>query len=638
MVVSFLGIVQPGSEDHGLPELNVPGTFAMMQKGVDEVSVSVVKEDSGVDAGCGVAASGSRCSSVSGSSPLDSDMKGQESGGSDDHLKKTKKGIILNPQPSECKKDPLNWPIWRRDIALVCVGWHCFVGGGQTSMLASGFSKLSAELQVPLSQISYLVGPMMLSLGVGSIFASPTAVLFGKRLVYLVGILIFMIGSIGCACSTSFNWLLISRVVSGFGLSTVESLPSATIAEIYFAHERAYRLGIYTLLLLGGKNLVPLLGSLVFEHLSTHWLFWILTIIAGSNFVLHLLFVPETFWDRTPVPNKRSLHETRIARQVRGLSENVSIATVRSTRLNPRESAGHVNDDGVPVGLTDESNAQEAETGSKTRAHIKSISEKQMAIGLGIYHGRHTIDNWCMVMLRPFVLFSYPAILFGAWLYAYAVVSLIIISQVIDHAYKDIYGFSSASVGLVYIAPFIGGCLGSLIAGRGSDVNTRLLAAHNHGIYEPEFRLFMVLPAVLCNAIGLLGFGWSLERQDHWIIPSIFFGVLGFGSSMCSTTAITYAVDSYKEFSQEALVTLNMVKNILGFAVSFFNVKFCLHEGYKNAFTCYALIEIFIGLWAIPLYRWGKLCRSWTNRKNLLQFSYRVNDDGKDEKDNHTER
>jgi MFS family permease len=57
-------------------------------------------------------------------------------------------------------------------------------------------------------------------------------------------------------------------------VSPVEVLPSATVAEIFFLHERAYRLGIYTLLLLAGKNLVPLVSAAIIESLDWRWVFW----------------------------------------------------------------------------------------------------------------------------------------------------------------------------------------------------------------------------------------------------------------------------------------------------------------------------------------------------------------------------
>lgn len=540
-------------------------------------------------------------------------------------MQTTKKGIILNPQPSESMRDPLNWPVWRRDIALLVVGWHCFVGGGQTSILAAGSRSLAEEFNRSLSDISYLVGGMMLALAFGSIIASPSAVLFGKRILYLIGIIVFFFGSIGCSVSHSYESLLASRIVSGLGVATIESLPSATVAEIYFAHERAYRLGVYTLLLLGGKNLVPLLASLVFQSLDRYWLFWIVTIIVGINFVLHLFFVPETFWDRAPVPSRRSIQESAIARAV-------NAAEVAGEARNRRSIASSFDydDSSLTHSLRSEAMQRDTEASQHRRnsnlrpnAATNALARSHLTVGLGLYHGRHTVDSWCMVMLRPFVLFAYPAVLFGAFLYSLAIVWLIMVAQIINTVFANApYKFSPIHIGLVYIAPFIGSIFGSICAGPVSDKMVRLLAKRNCGVYEPEFRLLMTAPAGISTALGLMGFGWSAQRGDPWIAPTIFLGIVGFGSSLASTTAITFTVDSYKQYAQEALVTLNVLKNVMGFAFSFFNARFNVEEGYKIAFVVYGSVEIFVCLFAIPLYHYGKRLRHWTDRKGLLDFSY----------------
>lgn len=44
--------------------------------------------------------------------------------------KKTPDGkVILEPQPEDSANDPLNWPTWRRDAALLSLGLYCMIGG-----------------------------------------------------------------------------------------------------------------------------------------------------------------------------------------------------------------------------------------------------------------------------------------------------------------------------------------------------------------------------------------------------------------------------------------------------------------------------------------------------------------------------
>lgn len=188
--------------------------------------------------------------------------------------KKTKDGtIILEPQPEESANDPLNWPTWRRDSALLSLGFYCMIGGGIGSIMAAGFTDIAHEYDVNIETVSLIVGLYMMGLGVGSVLASPTAILFGKRPIYLASALVFIGTCLWAGFSPSFPSLLMARVFQGMSLSPVECLPSATIAEIFFLHERAYRIGIYTLLLLGGKNLIPLVSAAIIGRFGWRWVF-----------------------------------------------------------------------------------------------------------------------------------------------------------------------------------------------------------------------------------------------------------------------------------------------------------------------------------------------------------------------------
>lgn len=189
--------------------------------------------------------------------------------------KKTKDGqVILDPQPDDSLNDPLNWPAWRRDSALLCLGFYCMVGGGMTPALAAGFNNVASDFHVSYSRVALTTGLYMMGLGVGSVIFSPTAILYGKRPVYLGGAILFVLSSVWCALAPDYANLAAARVFQGISVSPVECLPSATIAEIFFLHERAFRIGIYTLLLLGGKNLVPLVSAVIINAKGWRWVFW----------------------------------------------------------------------------------------------------------------------------------------------------------------------------------------------------------------------------------------------------------------------------------------------------------------------------------------------------------------------------
>ncbi|USP73614.1 hypothetical protein yc1106_00888 [Curvularia clavata] len=628
--------------------------------------------------------------------------------------KRTKDGrFILEPQPEDSANDPLNWNQLRRDLALLSLGFYCMVGGGMTPLLAAGFNDVAQTYNVSIPQVALTTGLYMLGLGLGSVVASPTAILWGKRPVYLGAIILFTLSSVWCALSPNYASLVIARIVQGFAVSPVECLPSATIAEIFFLHERAYRLGIYTLLLLGGKNLIPLVSAAIVQSLGWRWVFWITAIVVGFCFFLIFFFVPETFWDRAPRPARRhnrarskspgkhhshfhlpNVHHKKPAEDQQGLQLTVPATPKGQTPMasplaspgehpkrhknvhvgfaepEPEEKTHNVNVDEdvrhASAPPTPHSHMSVHSTPNETQAHdyfghvpaaVQADPEKQAEgtrppsdsatdtdgvseqfsihytdyyrdappksyrDSLKPWNGRLAKDKWLRVAIRPFILFAYPAVLWSSLVYALAVGWLIVLSESVAHIYRDTsYNFTPLQVGLVYISPFVGGVLGTAVAGRVSDLVVRFMARKNDGVYEPEFRLLMAFPIAISTVIGLMGFGWSAEEKDKWIVPTVFFGVISFGCSLASTTAITFVVDSYRMYAGEALVTLNFSKNVLhGFIFSLFFPHWLESSGSKKTFLAIGGIQLGCMMFSIPMYIYGKRARMWTVRKNLME-------------------
>jgi hypothetical protein len=266
-----------------------------------------------------------------------------------------------------------------------------------------------------------------------------------------------------------------------------------------------------------------------------------------------------------------------------------------------------------------------SQTPSKSAHYTAGLREQPVltfAQQLKPYNGRLHYDNWLKVTIRPFILFCYPAVLWSAVVYACSVGWLIVLSESVSVIYRSrtTYGFSALSTGLIYVSPFIGGILGTAVAGKVSDIIVRYMSKRNGGLYEPEFRLVMAIPITIAQVIGLMGYGWSAYDHDAWIVPTVFFGIISFGCSLGSTTAITFCVDSYRQYAGEALVTLNFSKNIFhGLVFSLFFNKWLAADGSRTVFIWLGIIQLIFMGFTIPMYIFGKRARMWTVRKNLME-------------------
>lgn len=251
---------------------------------------------------------------------------------------------------------------------------------------------------------------------------------------------------------------------------------------------------------------------------------------------------------------------------------------------------------------------------------LRQAPPKSFSQQLKIHNGRLNQDRWWRVALRPFILFSYPAVLWSAVIYACSVGWLIVISESVALVFREgRYHFSALQTGLVYLSPFIGGVLGTAVAGKVSDVVVKTMSRHNGGLYEPEFRLVMAFPVAITTTIGLIGFGWTASAESPFV-PIVFFGIVSFGCSLGSTTSITFCVDSYRQYAGEALTTLNFSKNIFhGLVFSLFVTEWLTHDGPKTVYMWIGIIQLIACLFSIPMYIFGKRARMWTVRRNLME-------------------
>lgn len=237
------------------------------------------------------------------------------------------------------------------------------------------------------------------------------------------------------------------------------------------------------------------------------------------------------------------------------------------------------------------------------------------------YNGRLNPDEWLKVTIRPFILLSYPAVAYSSLIYACSIGWLIVISESVAVIYRgSYYNFDAMHAGYVYVGPFVGGVLGTAVAGKLSDVIVQFMARRNDGLYEPEFRLVMMLPVAITTGAGLIGFGWTAEDHDNWLIPTFFFSLVSFGCSLGSTTSITFVVDSYRQYAGEALVTLNICKNILhGLVFSLFVTHWLEADGSKTVYIWIGVMQMIATLFTIPMYIFGKRLRMWTVRQNFME-------------------
>ncbi|PSK34900.1 hypothetical protein B9Z65_1483 [Elsinoe australis] len=217
--------------------------------------------------------------------------------------KRTRNGkIVLEPQPDDSHNDPLNWRTWKKCFAIISLGLFSLLGGAMSTVLSYNLEEKSKILELSRLELGVVNGISLVGIALGSIFFTPIATIYGKRLVYLICAWLHIMTSIWAAFSPSYPVLAAARVVMGMSVSPAFCSVPASVAELFHLHQRGTVISIYLFFLLAGVAAGPSAGAAILSKLEWNWIFWISSVAAGLSLLLIFLFVPESYWDRTLRP------------------------------------------------------------------------------------------------------------------------------------------------------------------------------------------------------------------------------------------------------------------------------------------------------------------------------------------------
>lgn len=189
-----------------------------------------------------------------------------------------------------------------------------------------GFASISTDFYLPampaigealganVGMVEFTISGYLIGFSLGQLFWGPASDRFGRRLPVAVGLVLFIIGSAGCALSGSAASVIVWRVVQALGASASVVLARAMVRDLYQGPRAAQMLSTLIAVMAIAPLVGPILGAQIAAIAGWRAIFWTL---VGVGFVtLAALFtIPETL-----VPSRRS-HET------------ASRATVRFGRL-----------------------------------------------------------------------------------------------------------------------------------------------------------------------------------------------------------------------------------------------------------------------------------------------------------------
>lgn len=139
-----------------------------------------------------------------------------------------------------------------------------------------------------------VIGTFLLASGFASLLPGSLADRYGRRPVLLWCIGLYIAFSLGCALVSSFDALLVMRVLQAVGCGGLAVLPGAIIRDRFSGDQMAKQMSIISVVFLVVPMLAPSIGQLVLLFAGWRWIFVFLAAMALTMGIWVALRLPET--------------------------------------------------------------------------------------------------------------------------------------------------------------------------------------------------------------------------------------------------------------------------------------------------------------------------------------------------------
>ncbi len=167
------------------------------------------------------------------------------------------------------------------------------------TVVATALTTIHRDLGVSIANLEWTVNAYTLSFAVLLIPAAALGDRFGRRRVFVAGLLLFTGASAACALAHDIGWLIAARTIQGCGAALVAPLALTLLSAAFQPQQRAQAMGIFGsitgLALIAG----PVVGGIIAQGLAWQWIFWVNVPIGLLVVALVLSRVQESFGSRT---------------------------------------------------------------------------------------------------------------------------------------------------------------------------------------------------------------------------------------------------------------------------------------------------------------------------------------------------
>lgn len=177
---------------------------------------------------------------------------------------------------------------------MISVGLGILLNPLNSSMVSVAIPRLQNVFQLDYTGVSWIIFSFYIASSVAQPVMGKASDLFGRRKIFLTGLVVSFIASLIAPLAPSFAWLIVFRIVQAIGTSMMVAVGMA-IVRIHVTEKQATALSVLSIFLSGAAAIGPFIGGVII-----HWWGW------PAIFFVNIPFVVVSFllsWRNIPKEN-----------------------------------------------------------------------------------------------------------------------------------------------------------------------------------------------------------------------------------------------------------------------------------------------------------------------------------------------
>ncbi len=183
-----------------------------------------------------------------------------------------------------------------RIFGVMMIGWAMSLL--DVSIVNVSVPELQDELSTDIATVTWVINAYNIVFAILLVSMGRLADQFGRKRFFVIGMAVFTVGSALCAAAWSVEWLIAFRVIQGAGAGILAPLGFAMTVLVFPPAQRGRGLALIAVVALVSSALGPVIGGVLVEIASWHWIFLINIPFGILGILLALRWWPET-WDLT---------------------------------------------------------------------------------------------------------------------------------------------------------------------------------------------------------------------------------------------------------------------------------------------------------------------------------------------------